>query len=128
MGDHMRDEIDEVWRKLVQSRVGAHRLKRGLAELAHLVVGVVVQHSRTDLVKVEDELLRDDVLNMGPEGDVIVSGKCSESWVGARALGDELLRAGLGGRGVLGDVGLDAFDGEPVSCRGKPESVYCQSC
>lgn len=52
--------------------------------------------------------------NVRSEGDVVVSGKSGESGIGAGALGDQLLRPRLGGRGVLGDVGLDTFNSEPV--------------
>lgn len=48
---------------------------------------------------------------MRSEGDIVVSGKCGERRVCAGALGDELLRAGLGGRGILWDGGLNAFYG-----------------
>lgn len=75
-----------------------------------------------NLIEIEDELLRDDVLDRWPERYIVIAGKRSEGGVGARALGDEVLRAGFGSRGILWNGGLDALNGEPVGCR-KRESM-----
>ncbi|TKW51715.1 hypothetical protein CTA1_8874 [Colletotrichum tanaceti] len=69
VGDLVGDEVDEVGDQLVQARVVADGLEGGVAEAHDLLVRVVVEDSVLDLFEVEDELLRDDVLHGGAEGD-----------------------------------------------------------
>lgn len=84
--------------------------------MADLVCGVVIKDGRLNLIEVQHELLRDDVLNMRSEGDIIVACEGGEGRVCAGSLGDELLRASFGGGRILRDTWLDAFYGKPVGC------------
>jgi hypothetical protein len=63
MGDLVGDEVDKIWQQLVQSWVRTDRFQRSSAESHLLLVRIVIQNGRLDLVEVEDQLLGDDVLN-----------------------------------------------------------------
>lgn len=61
--DAVHDEVDKVRDELVQAWVVADRAEGGLAQADDFFVGVVVENGGLDLVKVQDELLADDVLD-----------------------------------------------------------------
>lgn len=84
-----------------------------MSEANDLVVGIVVEDSRLDLLEVQDQLFTDDVLDGWLRG-AVVSGEGRESGIGAGTLGEEVLGSGLGAGGVLGDGRLDTLNGEPM--------------
>lgn len=47
-------------------------------------------------------------------GAAVVSSKGGEGWIGTGSFGEQFLRARFGGRRVLWDGWLDAFDCQPV--------------
>ena len=62
------------------------------------MVGVLVyttawEDGVLDLFEIEDEFLRNNVLDGGSERDGVVAGESGQGGVGTRALGDEFLRS-----------------------------------
>jgi hypothetical protein len=98
----------------VQTGIRADRLQRSGTETYLLLVWVLVEDGGLDLVKVENEFFRDDVLDGRSERDIVVACQGGEGRVRAWALGEQLFGGCLGRGRVLGNGGLDAFYCEPV--------------
>lgn len=108
------DKVDKVWRELVQTWVIANGAQSSMAKSYDFFVRVVVENGGLDLVKVQNELLADNVLDGRVDGDVFVAGEGVEGRVSARSLGQEVLRSCFGRGRVLWDRWLDAFNGKPM--------------
>lgn len=98
----------------MQARVVPNGAEGSLAETDNFFVGRLVKDGGLNLIKVQNELLADNVLDRWVRRRTFVARQSRERWVCACALGEQVLRPRLGRGGVLGDGGLDAFDGEPM--------------